>query len=86
MTKKTLPRVKSPEEVANETEWARRLCLPAVYTRFVGANDVFLFANGVEVGSKTRVYKRGKEVAVLYHFPSLATYERLMALPEAVMR
>ncbi len=81
--KKIAPRAKSPEELADETTYCLRSNLPHVTTRYVGADTVVLSANGVEVASKTSVYKRGKVVSVLYVLPSLARYEALMALPVA---
>jgi hypothetical protein len=79
--KKNAPRVKPLEEVIGEKSFALRANLPGVTARYVGANDVVLTANGVEVASKTTIYKRGKVVTVLYVFPSLDAYRALFALP-----
>jgi hypothetical protein len=80
---KPKPRIKTAEEVAKETEFYRRQNLPGCIPKYVGATDMVLTAYGVEIGSKSRIFKRDKEIFVLYVLPSLDRYEAIARLPVA---
>lgn len=73
MKAKTTARVKSAEEIDQETEFYRRLSLPAVDVRRItstNAYDIVLHHHQLGViGSKTEILRRGKVVQVLYVLP-----------------
>lgn len=75
MAKKTTARVKSAEEIAQETEFYRRRSLPAVDVRYVGAGkhfEVVLYHHQLgEIGRKTEIARRGVVVSVSYFLPKV---------------
>jgi len=71
---KAKTRIKSPEELAQETEYYRRRNLPGVTVRRMYAGrtaDQFLSHTGRELGSKHEVTTRGKVTSVHYVLPQL---------------
>jgi hypothetical protein len=70
-------RVKSAEELTEETEFYRRRSLPRVRTEHIGGGGrapltvVLKHDQLGEIGSKTEVLKRGKVTSVLYVLPPL---------------
>ena len=75
MAKKTTARVKSAEEIAQETEFYRRRSLVAVDARIMSSErsqTVSLHHHQLgEIGSVTRTFKRGKEVSAHYFLPKV---------------
>ena len=62
-------------------EFARRRNLPGAEVRFVAPDTWIITAYGIELGSKTKITKRGKVRDVLYVLPSLERYDAMRALP-----
>ncbi len=77
-------RVKSENELAQETEFYRRYGLPGCAVRYLdGGAMIELKVSGIEVGTKTTILKRGRVVSILYVLPSLDRLKALQALPLA---
>ena len=76
-------RVKSAEELAQETEFYRRSNGANVDKKFVGPNDIVLHHHQLgEIGSKTNIMRRGKVAQVLYVLPSLGSLHARKWWPE----
>ncbi len=72
MARRSAVRVKSAEEMAQETEFYRRANNPRVDKRYVGPDTIVLYHHQLgEVGSKTEIRRRGKVVSVLYVLPQM---------------
>lgn len=77
MSKSKAPRVKSPEEVAQETEfWRRRNSYHArIEVRQISSDrsiDIYLRHHQLgDIGSMHRQFKRGKEVSCSYVLPKV---------------
>lgn len=72
MARLSAARVKSAEEMAQETEFYRRANDPRVDKRYVGADTIVLHHHQLgEIGSKTEIRRRGKVVSVLYVLPRM---------------
>lgn len=78
-------RIKTLEELEQETEFYRRknLANETIYNSSPSSFECVIKANGVELGSRTEVFRRKKLIQVLYVLPSLKRYEELMKLPVA---
>lgn len=67
-------RIKSAEELRQETEFARRRGLPGVEVRHMKAGrtfDVVLSLMGVDIGWMTEITTRGKVSSVTYFLPEM---------------
>lgn len=75
MSKSKAPRVKSPEELAQETEFYRRRNYAAVEVRIISeerSQSIFLRHHQLgDIGSCTKMFKRGKEVGCHYVLPKV---------------
>lgn len=74
------------EDKAQATEFSRRRSIPGCEARIMStarSQDVVLTCLGVEIGSMTKLFKRGKVVSVLYVLPPLDRLNALLALPVA---
>lgn len=80
---KSKARIKSAEELSNETEFQTRRNLPGCIVRYLGSDTIILSVYSFEIASRFVVMKRGKIVAVHYNFPSLAPLEEFLKLPVA---
>ncbi len=80
---KAKPRVKSAEELAQETEFSRRENNPRVEKQFYGPGTWILKHHQLgEIGSKTDITRRGKVVSVLYVLPSIESLRAKKWWPE----
>ncbi len=71
------------EEQAREFNRRRNMASKTDYDHGTRFNVVRLSYNGISLGEKHEVLKRGKVVTTSYHLPSLDTYNTYRALPVA---
>jgi hypothetical protein len=78
-------RIKDAEELKNETEFYRRKALSneEIFTSGPRTFECVIKCNGIELGSRTEIFKRKNVDQVLYVLPSLKAYDDLMKLPVA---
>lgn len=85
----TKPSKTVQENHADATEFQRRRNMPHVQVRHMSAGrtfDVVLSIQGIEIGSRCDLLKRGNVVSRTYVLPSLDRLNALLALPVATTR